>query len=174
MIDIFFLLLLAFAVFKGFQQGFIVAVFSFLAYIAGLAAATKLSVVMSNYLDDLSFIPREWLPFLSFALVMLIVIVLVKWLAVVLRGSSKAMLLGWLDRMGGILLYSIIYLAIFSVVLFYATQMKLFSEETIATSKTYSLIEPLGPKMINAIGYVIPVFRNIFEQLQDFFSKIPV
>lgn len=172
MIDIFFLLLMVFAVFKGYSRGFIAAIFSFLAYIAGLAAATKLSVVMCKYVDDLTFIPGKWLPFVSFALVMILVILLVKWVAYLLRGSSKMMMLGWLDRLGGIIFYAIIYTAIFSVVLFYATQMNLFNETTIAASRTYSFIEPLGPKMISALGYVIPIIRDIFVQLQDFFSKI--
>ena len=40
-IDIIFLVLLAMAAFKGFRRGFIVAIFSFLAIVIGLAAAIK-------------------------------------------------------------------------------------------------------------------------------------
>ncbi len=171
-IDIFFLLLLALAVFKGFSRGFIVAIFSFLAVIAGLAAATKLSVLVANYIGDNTFISKQWLPFLSFTIVMVLVFFIVKWIAYLLRGSAKMLMLGWLDKLGGIVFYAIIYIAIFSVLLFYAAQMNILKPTTIAESKTYLYIEPFGPKMINAIGYVIPFFKNIFEQLQDFFTSL--
>jgi len=171
-IDILFLLLLALAVFKGISRGFIVAVFSFFAVIAGLAAATKLSVLVANYIGDNTFISKQWLPFLAFTLVMVLVFFVVKWIAYLLRGSAKMLLLGWLDKLGGIVFYAIIYIAIFSILLFYAAQMNILKPATIAGSKTYFYIEPFGPKMINAIGYIIPFFKNIFEQLQDFFSQL--
>ncbi|MEO8116670.1 MAG: CvpA family protein [Bacteroidota bacterium] len=171
-IDILFLLLLALAVFKGFSRGLIIAVFSFLAVIAGLAAATKLSVLVANYIGENSFISKQWLPFLSFTLVMVLVFFIVKWIAYLLRSSAKMLLMGWVDKLGGVVFYAIIYIAIFSVLLFYAAQMNILKPTTIAASKTYLYIEPFGPKMINALGYIIPFFKNIFEQLQDFFSTV--
>lgn len=171
-IDLIFLVLFVLAVFKGYSKGFIVAICSFLAILAGLAAATKLSVVVANYIGENTFVGKQWLPFLSFVVVMVIVFFVVKWIAFLLRGSAKVLLLGWLDKLGGIVFFAIIYLAVYSVLLFYATQMNLLKPETIAQSKTYMYVEPFGPKMINAIGYVIPIFKNIFEELQDFFSTL--
>jgi membrane protein required for colicin V production len=46
-IDIIFLLLMIFAVMKGMRNGFVVAVFSFLGIIIGLAAAMKFSTVVA-------------------------------------------------------------------------------------------------------------------------------
>ncbi len=171
-IDLILLVLLVLAVFKGYSKGFIVAICSFLAILAGLAAATKLSVIVANYIGENTFISKQWLPFLSFIVVMVIVFFVVKWIAYLLRGSAKVLLLGWLDKLGGMVFFAIIYLAVYSVLLFYATQMNLLKPGTIAQSKTYFYIEPFGPKMINAIGYVIPFFKNIFEELQDFFSAL--
>ena len=48
-IDIIFLVLLAMAAFKGFRRGFIVAIFSLLAIVIGLAAAIKFSVLVSAW-----------------------------------------------------------------------------------------------------------------------------
>ena len=49
-IDIAFAIVMILAIFKGFSKGFIVGIFSLLAFIIGLAAALKLSVVVANYL----------------------------------------------------------------------------------------------------------------------------
>ncbi len=46
LIDIIVVILLVMAIFKGLRKGLIVAVFSFLAFLIGLAAALKLSTLM--------------------------------------------------------------------------------------------------------------------------------
>ena len=50
MIDLFFILLLIVAAFKGMRKGFVLAVFSFLSIIIGLAAALKLSATVASHL----------------------------------------------------------------------------------------------------------------------------
>ena len=49
-IDIILLILLAFAIIKGYRNGFVVAIFSFLAIVIGLAAAMKLSTWVAGWL----------------------------------------------------------------------------------------------------------------------------
>jgi len=50
--------------------------------------------------------------------------------------------------------------------------MNFIKAETISDSHVYSLIEPFGPKAIDIVGSIIPVFKNIFQQLSAFFEKI--
>ena len=52
LIDIIAFILLLVAAFKGLRKGLIVAVFSFLAFIIGLAAALKLSTAMADYIGE--------------------------------------------------------------------------------------------------------------------------
>lgn len=160
------------AAFKGYRRGLILALFSFIAFIIGLAAALKLSAVVANWLHANTNINAQWLPFLSFILVMIGVSLLVRWCALVIQKTLELAMLGMFNKLLGILFYAALYIIIYSVVLFYATRMQLFKQETIAASKSYSFIEPLGPKLINAIGSVIPVFKNLFIQLENFFSSV--
>ena len=81
-------------------------------------------------------------------------------------------MLGWLNKIGGIILYAAIYITVFSVLLFYAEQMKLLQPETIQKSVTYSFIQPWGPKAINGIGAVIPLFKDMFGELEQFFDGV--
>jgi membrane protein required for colicin V production len=83
------------------------------------------------------------------------------------------MLLGWANRLGGIILYTVIYITIFSVLLFYANQVKIIKPETIKGSVTYSFIQPWGRKAIDGFASVIPFFKDMFTQLEGFFSRIP-
>lgn len=171
-IDIVFFILIAVAVFKGISRGFIVAIFSFFAIIIGVAAAMKLSFIVANWLHQSFNISGTWLPVLSFMIVLVGVIFLVRWAANLIQAGINIVLLGWLNKLGGVLLYILIYLFIYSILLFYLTQMGFIKEDTIEASKTYSLVEPFGVKAINILGKIIPVFKNIFMQLSDFFENI--
>lgn len=171
-IDIIFFILIVLAVIKGISRGFIVAVFSFFAIIIGVAAAMKLSYIVANWLQHSFNTNGKWLPILSFIIVLVGVIVLVRWVANLIQAAIKVAMLAWLNKLGGIILYLFLYLFVYSIFLFYLTKMNFIKAETIKASHTYSLIEPFGPKAIEITGNIIPVFKNIFQQLSDFFEKI--
>ena len=171
-LDIFFAVILILAVIKGYQRGLIVGLFSFIAIITGLAAAIKLSAVVAGYIGKAVKISEQWLPVISFAVVFFLVILLVRWGAKALQHTVEVVMLGWINRLGGIIFYAAIYFIIFSVVLFYAEQTKLIQPETKAKSVTYSYVQPWGPKAINIFGTVIPLFKNMFGQLEEFFGSV--
>ncbi len=171
-IDILFAILIVFAVIRGFQKGLIVALFSFVAFFIGLAAALKLSAIVAGYIGKSVKVSDQWLPIISFAVVFIIVIILVRLGAKLIEKSVQAVLLGWINRIGGILFYLILYITIFSVLLFYAEQLNLLQTETINKSVVYKYVQPWGPKIINAFGQLIPIFKNMFTQLEEFFGHI--
>jgi membrane protein required for colicin V production len=172
-IDIIFAIILVMAVFKGLSRGFIIAVCSVLAFIIGLAAAMKLSTVVAGYLDKSTDISAKWLPLISFLLVFLLVVILVRILARFLEKSVEFALLGWLNKLLGVMIYLALYTVIFSILLFYAVQMNIIKQETIQASISYTFIEPWGPYAINGLGRVIPWFKDMFTQLKDFFGGLP-
>jgi membrane protein required for colicin V production len=170
-IDIITVILLAIALWKGYTRGFIVAVFSFLAVLIGVAAAIKLSVVVAGWLRG-SSINSDWLPFISFAIVLIGVIILVRWVANIIQRSIELTMLVWLNRLAGIALYIVLYMMVYSIILFYATRIGVIKDITIRTSVTYAFIEPWGPKAIDLLGNIIPWFKDMFNQLENFFGKV--
>ncbi len=119
-IDIIFMICMVLALFKGYRNGFIVAVFSFVAIIIGLAAAMKLSAYVAAKLGEHANISQAWLPFLSFAIVMIGVVILVRLGATAIQKMVEMVFLGWLNKIAGIAFYAAIYIMVLSVVLFYA------------------------------------------------------
>jgi len=172
LIDSAFLVVILIAVFKGFSKGFVVGVFSLIAFVIGLAAALKLSAVVAQHLQTSSGITGKWIPFLSFSLVFVVVVLLVNLGARVIKKTVSLAMLGWLDRLTGIVLYIIIYTIIFSVLLFFAEKMALLKPETIKVSKVYDFVAPWGPAVIDNLGKIIPVFKDLFLQLQSFFQNL--
>jgi membrane protein required for colicin V production len=171
-IDTVALVLLVIAVFKGFTKGFIVALFSFLAFIIGLAAALKLSTLAASYIGNAVNISQRWLPVIAFLVVFLIVALAIRLGAKMLEGVVKLAMLGWLNRLGGIILYILIYFFIFSILLFYAQQLHLLKPETIEASVSYPWIQPIAPKIMSIMGAVIPFFKDMFDQLLQFFQNV--
>ncbi|MFI5132984.1 MAG: CvpA family protein [Chitinophagales bacterium] len=171
-LDIIFVVILIIAMIKGYQRGLIVGVFSLAALIIGLAAAIKLSTVVAGYIGKSVKVSEQWLPLVAFAVIFLIVVLLVRAVAAIIEKSVQAVMLGWVNRLGGIIFYTALYIIIFSVILFYAEQMKLVLPATTRQSLTYSFVQPWGPRAINGFGTIIPVFKNMFTDLEDFFANL--
>ena len=171
-IDVAFFIVMIIAVFKGFSKGFVVGVFSLIAFVIGLAAALKLSAMVAQHLETASGITGRWMPLVAFSLVFIVVVLLVNLGARIIKKTVSLAMLGWLDRSAGIVLYLIIYIIIFSVILFFAEKTALLKTETIKISKVYDFVAPWGPAVIDHLGKIIPVFKDLFTQLQSFFQNL--
>jgi membrane protein required for colicin V production len=143
-LDLIFAVIFVWAIFKGYQRGLIVGLFSFIAILIGLAAA----------------------------IVFIIVVILVRLGANAIQRTVEIAMLGWLNRLGGIILYAALYITVFSVLLFYAEQVSLLKQATIDRSVTYSFVQPWGTKAINGFGAIVPGFKNMFAELEQFFGRI--
>lgn len=172
LLDIIFAVIIVLAILKGYQKGLVVGLFSLVTVIVGLAAAMKLSTVVAGYIGKAVKVSDQWLPIISFAVVFFIVLLLIRLGARAIEKTVELAMLGWVNKVGGVIFFAAIYTTVFSVLLFYTEQMKLIQPETITTSVTYSFVQPWGPKAINGFGTVIPIFKDMFEQLELFFDGV--
>jgi membrane protein required for colicin V production len=171
-IDIIVLGLLLLAIFKGLRKGLVLAVFSFLAFVIGLAAALKLSAIVAHYLAESTNVSARWLPVLAFVLVFVAVLLLVRLGAKLIEGALQLVLLGWLNRIGGVLFFALLYLFLFSILLFWADNLHLLRPTLKEASVTWPWLQPLAPKIIGWLGAVLPFFRDLFGQLSEFFGGV--
>jgi membrane protein required for colicin V production len=89
-----------------------------------------------------------------------------------IQKTVELAMLGWLNRLGGILLYAGLYILIFSILIFYADQLGFIKPETKNASVTYNYIQPLGPKLMDGLGKIIPIFKGMFADLEEFFDSV--
>ena len=160
------------AVLKGYSRGLIVAIFSLLAIIIGLAAAMKFSVMVTGWLAANTHIGTQWLPFIAFIAIFILIVIIVRSVANLIEAAIDMALLSWINKLAGIILYVLLYSMVYSIVLFYGTQMGIISQTTIGASTIYGFIEPWGPTVINLLGSIIPVFKDMFQQLEQFFGNV--
>lgn len=169
-IDIVFAIILVIAIYKGYSRGLIVAIFSFVGVTIGLAGALKLTNVAVQYAQQHWHMPSRWLPVLCFVTLFLGIVLLVRLLATLLQGLVEVAMMGWLNKLGGIILYSAIFIIVYSILLWIANQLYWLSPEIKLQSRIYPYIANLGPAVIDGLGKIIPLFQGIFTDLQSFFD----
>jgi membrane protein required for colicin V production len=171
-LDMIYIILIVWAVWTGLRRGLIVAVFSLLAIIIGLAAALKLSAVTAAYIGTAAKVSEAWLPVISFSVVFIIVYLLVRWGASLIERTAEFALAGWINRLGGAVFFIAVYTMVWSVLLFYADQKNILTDEVKQKSLTWSFVQPWGPQTINSLGGILPFFSNMFSELENFFGKL--
>lgn len=158
------------AIIKGYSKGLVLAAFSFFAIIIGLAAALKLSATVSLWLQKSTNIAHYWLPFLSFLIIMVAVYFIVQALAKTVEKILQFALMGWLNKLGGILFFSLLYISIYSTVLFFILQMGILNLYTINNSKTFPFLSQFAPKVIEILSVLLPFLKSVFLDLSNFFA----
>jgi len=171
-LDIVVLSLLVLAIIKGFKQGLVLAALSFIAIFIGLAAALKCSTLVAGWIGSTVNVGASWLPFLAFILIMAGVFFGVRILSAIIEQMLELSMLGWANKLGGMLIYALLYITVFSVLIFYTEKMELLSKETIQSSQSYPYIHLWGPYAVEGFGTAIPFFKDLFSDLTDFFEAI--
>jgi membrane protein required for colicin V production len=172
MIDFLFYLILFLAFVHGWTKGLILGLFSMVCGLIGLAAAVKLSAILATHMKSGLHMTGRWLPVFAFVIVFLIVILIIRWIGSLLDKMTKLVLLGWLNKLGGILLFLVLYLSVYSVVLFYGTKTQIISKQAVAGSHFYAMLAPFGPTVIRSITGFLPFGQDMFTALEAFFDKI--
>jgi membrane protein required for colicin V production len=144
LIDLLFLAMMAFAVIKGMRNGLIVALFSIIAWVVGLYAAFMFSGLAETYLKGVLNLSPRVLSIVAFILVFSIVSILIHLGARIVEKVIGLTPIGWLNRLGGIFFYVLLYALIFSVMIYFAEKVRLVSEETVSSSKVYPWVKPIA------------------------------
>jgi len=100
------------------------------------------------------------------------VIVLVRLVASFIEKTLEWGMLGWANKLGGIFFFAALYLVMGSVILYYLAKLGVVGKQAIDHSKAYPILEPIGPFVINSMGKIMPVFKDVFAQLESFFDTM--
>jgi membrane protein required for colicin V production len=171
-IDVMVLIAAVMAMVKGYSKGLIMALFNAVSLIIGLAAAVKLSALVASALYEQWDVPPSWAPLLAFAGVFMAAVILIRLAGKAVEKTLETVKIGFANRIGGIALYLLIYLAIASILVYYLEKTGILGEDLVAQSRTYSWLAPWGPAILDAIGYIVPAFRDMFGELDHFFDKV--
>src|SRR4030095_11272660 len=168
-IDIVWLILAVFGIWKGWSQGLIISVFTTMAWVAGLLGAIKLCTVASQLLQEKFDVHSNYLPVISFLLVFILIALVIYLIGKSLEKIIEIAHLGFFNKITGAILRVAIYTLLFSVFLWLINESGLIPEPVKKQSRTYNYLSSVSNYAINHASDYSPAVRNIFNDLQHFF-----
>ncbi len=157
---------------RGYMRGIILAAFSVIAILLGALCALKLSQTFAAYLLAKGYITSGWAQVVSYALLFIAVVLVVRLIANLLQKAIEGLMLGVVNRLMGGLFFAFLGLVLWSSALWIAHKMNMIAPETIAASKTYTTVSGIAPWFCEQAGKLIPFVKNIFGDLTHFFDTV--
>jgi membrane protein required for colicin V production len=157
---------------RGYRKGFIVAVFSMLAVLLGIVCALKLSHRLAEFLAVNNIITASWGLVVSYLVLFLGALWLVRLGADFIERTLKALALGFVNKLSGGILYAASGVILWSACIWLANQAHFFSPELLTYSRTYPYFVPIAPWAFDGIGTILPLAKDLFSDLERFFSGI--
>lgn len=164
--DIFILVLVVLSGIKGYQRGFVIEIFSLLAFFIGLFLALKLTFpIATRFFGDLD---AFWIIAL---VIFLVLFFLTVWLARYFAVSIKKVIdftpIGILDNLLGVLISVLKWLFIISTTIWVLNSIELYLPiRWIEDSDFYGIVTSLAPIIVETVSAVIPWFRDIMETME--------
>lgn len=160
--------LLVWAAISGFRKGFILELATLLGLIVGIWAGLHFSKLAAELLKETFHLQGAYLPILSFLVVFVIVMIGVYFFGKILEKSAEVMLMGWLNKLLGIVFGVLKQALILSFILMilnnFAPSVDIITKEQQQKSYFYNTIKGIAPLMlpkIKSLGSEIKVQNPI-------------
>lgn len=157
--------ILIIAILQGYRHGLIKAIISFCSLFIGLIVAFQFAGYISNILKEHTKIGSQWLPFIAFLVVLIGVMILLKMITGILQQSAEWLLLGWLNKLLGMILYALIYGTILSAVLYFMILLGVVEKASIKDSFSFSYLESWWPYFMKKLSLWIPSIKSSLSSL---------
>jgi len=162
-VDIVLIIIFSIGAISGFRRGFLSELFSLLAVILGILAGFKLMGEAMLMLGKHYSIDEKVLPYVAFAVVFLLVMIIVSLLGKLLKSSLEKTVLGDADKVAGSVLGLAKAAFMASVLLWIASSLKFdIPERWSEDSWLYPFTAKLAPTITSWIAEVFPVFSDLF------------
>jgi membrane protein required for colicin V production len=164
-IDIFLLVVILIGAYQGYRDGFLMGLISLLGIVLGVFLGFKLMGVGMDFLEKEFNADQTTLPYISFFLIFIIVVVLVTLLGKAIRNSIDKTFLGRVDQSMGVVLGAFKTIFMASVVLWITDSLKYSPKsEWTEGSWLYPFTAKLAPDLAGWMAQFLPFFREIFPQ----------
>ena len=159
-LDIVIAVALIIPIFTGLLQGLIKAALSLAGLIVGV-------VLASNYYQQLGgmmgFMPSENVANIAAFIIILVVVMIIAFvLATLLKATAKAVLLGWVDRLGGAIFGLFMGAIVMGAIL--AILVKFIGEGLVTESV-------LAGVLLDKFPIILGLLPSEFDSIRDFFQK---
>jgi membrane protein required for colicin V production len=140
-------------------------IISLLAIFLGVVAGFKFLGMAMVFLDNRFEINKSILPFVAFAAVFGIIVIVVSLMGRAIKGSFGKSVAGQLDQILGGVVGMVKVIFMLSVVLWIVDSLEWdFLENVVSNSRLATVLSEVAPSLTSWLGELIPFFRDIFNQ----------
>jgi len=162
LIDIILVVVILIGAIQGFKSGFIVELFSLLGVFLGVLGGFKLMGVAMVMLNNRFNIDEKVLPYVAFAVVFVVIVIVVGLLGRMIKASVSQTFLGSADQIAGAMLAVIRSAFMLSVVIWIADALQFKALDRWAEgSFFYPMFAGFAPKVTDWVGELVPFFRDV-------------
>ncbi len=162
-LDLIVFVVAAWGFYQGYSHGIIQTVFSFVSYFFGLLIAFKFTPVATNVLNQ-TLGSQNPLMFVAGFLTMFAFVMLVfRLVARGFEGVVSVAHLGMVNRMAGAVLLGTIYVALFSILCWFASKANLIDQSTKDTARTWPILEAIPPRAKAVAERVSPIVKDFWN-----------
>lgn len=163
--DIVILVLILFGAYKGYRDGFLMGVATLAALVVGIFIAFKFTSEGMEFLQERFNADKAFLPYLSFFLIFITIVILVTLLGKFLRHSIDKTFLGRLDEAFGAVLGAFKMLFMLSIFLWIIDSLKVdLPSDWTEESFIYPFTVHLAPEIAGWLAQFLPFFEEIFPE----------
>lgn len=168
-LDLLILGFLGFFLYRGAKKGLIREIFALIALLGALMCAVVFVDVGVAMLKDLTEVPASAALFISFTLIFIVVFLVVRIIGAILSQIIRLALLGWLDRMGGLVFGFLKGLVIASLILLGLTLISWPKDidTYIKRSALGPSVQLAAPRFFNHLKFVIPPAKSMYREFQE-------
>ncbi|MGK7392025.1 MAG: CvpA family protein [Candidatus Cyclobacteriaceae bacterium M2_1C_046] len=160
--DIIILVLLAIGAYRGFTKGFLLEIVGILALLLGIFGAIFLLQEGMVYMKDHFEIGNNILPYVTFLLLFILIIIGVNLLGRLVKKILDLTLLGTIDNFAGALVGAFKWALAISFILWASTSFGIyFFEEEKTDSQLFSYIADLAPWIVEKVKALAPGFDEV-------------
>lgn len=167
-IDIIIVVPLVVGAISGFRKGFIMEIVSLLALILAVIGGFHFLHWGISMLQEHFDLSGRFVPFLSFVLIFVVIVILVNAVGKVLKKIMQMAFLGGLDKAAGALLGALKWLFFLSLIIWafqvFGVQIP---EHLREKSIFYSYVVGVAPAFVDIFGYIIPATSDLLDKISE-------
>lgn len=156
----------------GYRKGLLLELFGILAFVLAIIGGFKLMELGMSYLSDYLEGVDHLLPFISFLVIFIAIILLVNMLGKLVKKMVDMTLLGGVDKFAGAIIGIVKWAIGLSIILWltlnFGVELPGQDEELVL----YPFLADLGPNIISALDVVLPFAEEMLESIKELISPV--
>lgn len=171
-LDIILLVPLIFGAVMGFRKGLLLEIVGILAFVLGIIGGFKLMELGMTYLNDYFEDFDHLLPFISFLVIFLAILLLVNLVGKAVKKVLDMTLLGGVDKFAGAIVGLAKWAIGLSLILWLTQNFGVVLPGQDEELVLYPYLAELGPNLIKSMSVVLPFAEEMLESIKELISPV--